>query len=625
MTASVSEQLDHRMDAWSPEQESEMWRAFSSSRDDKEFCHAWLALMCRQLNDITAGVVLFQSEKNDDFTPVAIWPHKACDLSFLGPIAEQALRERRGVVHRPPSLLETTMQVAYPIEVAERTLGAVVLEAKARPDMAVQMLLRQLHWGIAWLHELFWRKEQTIINKKSERIGTLMEAIATTLRQSRLQQSLFDVANYLARQMDCARVAIGLVKNDAVIVAALSNTAWFEKNSTLIKLHAAAMEEVYDRLETVHYHLPTDIVGDVPTEITSAHGRLAAESGTRTIISVPLQVGATCLGVLTLERNTEQPFDSDEIAWLETLTTLLTPSIEHKRRAERNYLTHLGDDVRTVAGRLFGPRHLIWKFSTTLITASIAALALIVTDYRVASKTLIEGAIQHAAVAPFEGFVASTHVRAGDTVTRGQELATLDDRDLLLEQHRWISEREQHNRELREAMAQQDLSTIQVRSAQVQQAEAQLALAAERIARARIVAPFDGIVISGDLSQLLGSPVQQGQKLFEIAPLDAYRVILQVDEHEVRHVQVGQQGSLMIAGITGDSIPFAVTKVTPVATAQDGRNFFRVEARLDHTPSHLRPGMEGIGKIEVGERRLWWIVTHSLTDWLRLTLWRWLP
>jgi len=72
-------------------------------------------------------------------------------------------------------------------------------------------------------------------------------------------------------------------------------------------------------------------------------------------------------------------------------------------------------------------------------------------------------------------------------------------------------------------------------------------------------------------------------------------------------------------------VAFQVSKVTPIATAQDGHNFFRVEAQLEKAPPRLRPGMEGVGKVNVGDRRLWWVLTHTFTDWLRITLWNWLP
>ena len=37
------------------------------------------------------------------------------------------------------------------------------------------------------------------------------------------------------------------------------------------------------------------------------------------------------------------------------------------------------------------------------------------------------------------------------------------------------------------------------------------------------------------------------------------------------------------------------------------------------------PGMQGVAKIHIDERKLVWIWTRSTTDWLRLWLWSWLP
>ena len=133
------------------------------------------------------------------------------------------------------------------------------------------------------------------------------------------------------------------------------------------------------------------------------------------------------------------------------------------------------------------------------------------------------------------------------------------------------------------------------------------------------------MVVSGDLSQLLGTPVEQGKVLFQIAPLSAYRVILEVDERDIAQIGVGQAGELALSGIPDQGLRFTVKQITPVSTAQDGRNYFRVEAQLGDASTRLRPGMEGVGKIAVGERKLVWIWTHPLLDWLSLSLWKWLP
>ena len=120
-------------------------------------------------------------------------------------------------------------------------------------------------------------------------------------------------------------------------------------------------------------------------------------------------------------------------------------------------------------------------------------------------------------------------------------------------------------------------------------------------------------------------PVEQGKVLFEIAPLDSYRVILKVDERDVAYLALGQTGALALSGMPGERLNFTVKQITPVSTAEDGRNFFRVEAQMEGGVQRLRPGMEGIGKVSVGERKWIWIWTHSLVDWARISLWTWLP
>jgi multidrug resistance efflux pump len=204
-------------------------------------------------------------------------------------------------------------------------------------------------------------------------------------------------------------------------------------------------------------------------------------------------------------------------------------------------------------------------------------------------------------------------------------LGALDASELALERRKWLARREQHARELRAAMAAHDGSRIPALRAQVDQAEAEVALQEELLKRTELVAPFDGIVARGDWTQSLGSPVARGDVLFEIAPLDRYRVILEVDERDIGDVRPGSKGVLTLSALPSESSSVVVERITPVATAEDSRNFFRVEARLEGDAAALRPGMEGVGKIRAGWRRIAWIWSHSITDWLRLWLWARLP
>jgi multidrug resistance efflux pump len=228
-------------------------------------------------------------------------------------------------------------------------------------------------------------------------------------------------------------------------------------------------------------------------------------------------------------------------------------------------------------------------------------------------------------VAPFEGYLREAPARAGDLVKSGQVLAVLDDKDLKLERVRWESELEVALRKEREAMAKANPVDQRLAAAQANQARTQLDLVLSKLARVQVSAPFDGVVVKGDLSQLLGSPLEQGKVLFELAPLDSWRVVLKVDERDIGYVAQGAKGELVLSSLPGSSWPFTVKKLTPISVAEDGRNYFRVEAELGQQAPKLSPNMEGVAKVAAGERSLLWIWTHPLVYWARLNWWKLMP
>lgn len=560
--------------------------------------------------------------------PAAVWPTAKQDLSHLNDTVERCLQQRRGLLEPLANAVPAITRLAYPIMVEDQIMGAVVVEMRA--DAATAMpLLQHLHWGLGWLVESFQRLTLQQAVMQSKRLGSVTQALALALQPRKLREILFEIANDTARRLECARVGIGMVDQDSVTLNVLSDAAWLEKSSSLVKLYTAAMEEALDTREIqIQPALASQDIAQpaLPASFLPKHIQLLASQKAQRLVSVPLIQGVQCVAIMTLEWHGEQECTTEKIAWLEAYGSLLATILEDKRQAEKGYLAKAYGAFKNVAAKLFGPRHLIWKTVTVLSMLLLAILVVVPMNYRVTAKALLEGQTQRVAVAPFEGFISAAPVRAGDTVQTGQLMAQLDDRDLKVDLAKWNSERDQYERKLREAMAAHEMSNSQILDAQFKQADAQVKLATEKIARAKITAPYAGIVVSGDLSQMIGSPVETGKKLFEIAPLEQYRIVLQVDEKEIRHIEVAQTGQIVVSGVNDDPMPLTVTKVTPVASAQDGKNTFRVEASLNGDISpRLRPGMEGIGKVSVGSRSLWWIITHTFTDWLRLGLWNWLP
>jgi hypothetical protein len=605
--------------------EAAAWRSFVAPGDDAQLVAAWLALLAGRVQRVRAGMVLLAGEDGASFSVGAVWPDPQRDLKHLGPAAQRALTERRGVLVTAtgaPALAGHNAHVAYPVALGDALCGAVVLEIGGGDLADLQTALREVHWAIAWLVDHFRAQRQRQEQAEAQRMAVLNGLVATALQHRLLRPSALAVANELCAALRCDRVSVGFEQGGQVQPLVISHTATFDARSDLLRHLGAAMDEAFDLGITV-VHPPQ---GDDGLRAL-AHAESAQALQVQAMMSVPLVDAGQPIGVLTLERAAGPAFEADDRRLAHAVAAMLGPAWGLQRMNGRSTWQRLREGMQDARTAVFGPQRPGLKLVAAVAVAAVLVVTLVRTDHRVAARTSIEGATQLAAVAPFDGFVAQGLVRAGDTVRSGQPMARLDDRDLTLEAARWRAERDQLLRRYQVAFAAADRGAMGVIGAQVNQAEAQLSLAEDKLARIVLTAPFDGVVVSGDLSQLIGSPVEQGKLLFEVAPLEGYRVVLNVDDRDIGRLAVDQRGELVLASLPGRVLAFTVRSITPVSTQQDGRNVFRVEAVLDQAAElgRLRPGMEGVGKVVVGEASLLWIWTHGFVDWLRLSLWNWLP
>lgn len=553
--------------------EAAAWASFAARSSPAELWTSWLTILCGQVARARAAMLLLDQGQDGAYVPAAIWPDSKQDMRYLAAAAERALTERSGVVVGPDGRSTPTAdepaQVGYPIEVDGRLHGAIVLEIAPGPMHELQRSLRLIHWASAWLVGHFRLEALQERDARLARVTAAAELMATALQDPGFGPSAIDVINELSTRLTCDRVSLGVEHAGGVEVKAISHTATFDKKSDLVRLIGQAMEEVIDL--GVALVVPQAEDEDLAA---LAHAKAARELGSGAICSVPLIDDGQVFGVITLERTALQPFSAEEIELCKTLGLMLGPVFALKLRNERGPIARAREAGRHAVAAVFGPRHPGVKLIAAVAVLVLLFFSLFVADHRVTARTVVEGEVQRAVVAPFEGFIAESLVRAGDSVTQGQVMAQLDEKDLRLEQTRWRSEREQADRKFRAALAEQDRASMAVLAAQVNQSEAQLQL---------------------------------------------------VDERDISFVKLGQPGDLVLSGLPGEVVEFSVKQITPVSTPRDGRNYFRTEAQLANSSTRLRPGMEGVGKVLVGRARLIWIWTHSLTDWVRLTVWNWLP
>ena len=340
--------------------------------------------------------------------------------------------------------------------------------------------------------------------------------------------------------------------------------------------------------------------------------------------------GSWCLPLLeqgdvvaVLVAQSAAPLPESALLILRTSAVVTEPLLRHWREAQRGLLPHAGAALRGLWLKLRGPGHWTWKAGAAAALLLLAVLLLVPVDDRVTANTVIEGRTRQLVTAPFEGFVAEALVRPGDRVSKGQVLLKLDDRDLKLERGKLLGEREQAAAKLRQAMAEREAGAVSLASAELQAAQGQLDLVEAKLARSALLAPMNGLVVSGDWVQQIGGPVELGKELFEIAASDGYRVVLHVPEREIARVKPDQRGVLRLSGQPQTGFDFALSRVTATASVQDGANGFRVEAAWIGDAPALSPGMQGVAKVTVGRANLLTIWTRSSIDWLRMKLWTW--
>lgn len=306
---------------------------------------------------------------------------------------------------------------------------------------------------------------------------------------------------------------------------------------------------------------------------------------------------------------------------LRASAALAEPTLRLWRTSERPLWAHALASLKDVGGKLAQPGHLTWKVGVAASLILLGVLTLWPVDDRVKANVVIEGRVRQIVTAPFEGFLAKVLVRPGDQVKAGQVLAMLDEHELLLEQAKQRSAAEQAEGRLRQAMGQREAAATAQASAELHQAQAQLALVESKLLRAALLAPLDGLVVTGDWAQQIGAPIENGKELFEITAGQGYRVILHVPDGDIARVHEGQSGALRLTGQPGQTHALRVARITATASVEEGVNGFRVEAEWQGQPVPLSPGMQGVGKIVVGQTNLLGLWTRSLVDWARLKLW----
>ncbi len=598
----------------------------------------WFGYACQQMQGVAQGCVCMGEPDKGPYSLVEATSETFANSELVRDNINAVLKRRKSVVSRigagqgeaevkrlvavnatqaVTTFNSTNYLVTCPLLIERHLYGAVSIEFKQDAAIKTQDFLKNVEAAINWLQ--FLCNNETGESASSENAALALQITARALSQDSSAAAATSVVTELATRLSCERVSIGFREGRELKLYALSHSARYQSKQNLIKRIEAAIEEAVDQKETLVYPAADD-----SRYMQQAHEELARSHGGKFICSIPLIHNEQVVGGVIFERSSAATaFLPETVELCEQLAALFAPILEYRRLNDRPLPAKTKELLKSLACGILGRGHLGFKFGVAMTALVLTLLIFVQWDYKVSANSVLEGTIERVITAPEEGYIKEAPARPGDLVTANQQLATLDDRDLKLEKLKWSGKQKQVSKEYREALASRDRSQIGILRAQLDQAQAQLEILDKKLERTVISAPIGGVIVSGDYTRALGSPVERGQILYKVSPLDQYRVLLDVDESDIAELSVGMEGELTLSAAAEDTFEIVVDKITPVSQAGEGANYFQVEASLVETPEFLRPGMQGVSKIEIGERQLLWIWTHKLVDWLRLKLWSW--
>ncbi len=600
-----------------------------------EFWRTFLETCARLAGAARALLVVRDPEREDAWKKLAEWTGEghapASSQSFLRAVPALAARgagEESLLVELEPGPTPGTKAVALVVKIptaaATAPCAALFLLAAAIPSDAREALTRLRLCADA---PAAYRRQQELAQARAdvEKLACVLDALTPFHGEARFRAAALALCNAVATRFRCDRASLGWQEGAYLRLKTISRMERFEKKMSVVRAIETVMEECLDQDNEILCPPPGD-----SAVVSRDHERYAREHAAGHLCSIPLRVKNRTVAVLTCER-AATAFPPLEIQQLRLLCDQAAPRLAELHTRDRWFGARWAGGLRRALAGILGPEHTWAKVGTAAAAAALLLLCLPIYPYRVEGRFIVRSDEVAFITAPYDGYIRESELRPGDLVRHEAPLLRLDTADLELEEAAAIAEWTRHSREVEKARAEAErpggarqatLADMRISQALIEQATARLDLVRHRLRQAAPAAPFDAVVLEGDLRQRIGSHVKQGDPLFKIARLDKLYVETEIAERDVHEILGRDRAEVAFVTQPRLAFPVRLTQLEPAANPKDGQNVFLARGEFDGPRMDWwRPGMSGICKIPIEKRTLLWILTHRTVDFLRMWLW----
>lgn len=448
---------------------------------------------------------------------------------------------------------------------------------------------------------LWWQRQvQRDVDWQADALAGIVEIVAEIERAPGLDAACIVMVNKLHELVQARHVAVGLTRmsGSCIELRAISERPQVDAKSDTARSFENAMNE--SMLHAAPALWPPTDPGSRAALL--AHQKLAEQFQAPTALTIPLTTeNGEALAAITVLG--EKSVDASRLT---AFSTTAAP--------------YFASALRT-AQRLEGGR--LQKITRSLVCFSvsrkkqIATVAILLTAvllfpvrHKIACDGTVEASARRFVVAPYAGVLKETFVKPGDVVSRNQLLARMDDREINWELSGLVADRDRAAKEHDIALSNNETAKMQMSGLEVERNNLKIQLLQHRKDNLEIRAAVSGVVLRGDVEGIQGAPVETGQALFEVAPLDQLRLDVLIPDVDASYVQEGMPITFYLDALPNQELQGTVTRIHPQAEVIDAQNVFVVEVTLSQPADNLRPGMQGTGKVMGNRRPLAWILFH---------------
>lgn len=221
------------------------------------------------------------------------------------------------------------------------------------------------------------------------------------------------------------------------------------------------------------------------------------------------------------------------------------------------------------------------------------------------------------------GKVKKIHVVPGQTVSKGDELVTIDDTDLLTEKASAETEIEgaslavektRGNYERAHALYDQKLiskevfanleADFKISENTLEKAQRKLQTVNDRLSKTRILSPASGTILDVYVNEgqvVVGAAsVNSGTVLVLFADLSRLLINAHVNQMDAGRLSVGQEMKIRFSEEDQEGISSRIEFIAPLATIKNNIKGFEVQALIEGNEGRLKPGMSVSMDVPVG-------------------------